>query len=810
MNKIFYYIFITSLFFTASISFSQSKLSGIVCNSKDKSPLAGVSIKVMNNDSVFITGIESDTSGLFLIKDIQPGLYQIKFSLIGYKEKILTTVKINEASDVFLDTVFLVIDKNYKTEEIQVESELPQLQFKDEKKVFNIEDLTSTKGGNALDVFRKIPMIEVDNNDNIMLRGSSNIIIYLDNKPIKSNILKQIPADVIKSVEIITNPSAKYEAEGVTGIINIVTLSVNNDITGYNGFLATGINSNSGFNVNTAINISRKKWRFFLNGGGGKFSTHYNSTSGADYFSTSGFLRTNSSGNSSGNFGYSSIGFEYELAKKQNIGLEAYINLSKFNSNGTSFSTNYNELFSALSNYNNNTNNAGNFNDLNLSLYYSGKYDELGKELNIDLTLTKGGSTNDFRQFILYYDSTGTLLPRPSALNNNFDYNNKTIRFQVDYTHPLSNLSKFEFGIKSFFRENDNDDISDTLNYIINQYVRNYDASNHFRLQELINSAYVTFSHKINTTKFKIGLRVENTHSKGDLITNNSSFEKDYLDLFPTISISQQIGISNEFQVSYSKRITRPNVYRLNPFAVKYSDKYITFGNPQLDPEFTDSYELNHNLFTSIFSVTTSIFFRRGYDLITNYTYLTDSNIAVTTYKNLGGSKSYGLDLILNSSYLKWLTTNANFSIYRTTFDGSIPGDIIQQEGTSWKINFRTYITIANLFKLDIYYTYVGKKLNATGYNDPYQTLDIAISKSFLNRKLNISIRSDDILKTRKWTGITNGIAVTTRWESKIDARVIYLNINYNFGNTDKYYQKSKKVKQNENEQQDQIENKQF
>lgn len=808
MKKILYYFFITSLLY--NVSFSQSKLSGIVCNLKDKTPIAGVSIKVLNTDSVFITGNESDTSGLFLIAGIQAGEYQIKFSMTGYKERILPVVKVNENSNIVLDTIFLVADKNYETEEIQVESDLPQLQFKEEKKVFNIEQMISLKGGSAIDVLRKIPMIEIDNNDNIILRGSGNIVIYLDNKPIKPNILKQIPADAIKSVEIITNPSAKYEAEGVTGIINIVTLSTNKNITGYNGFLATGINSNSGINGNTAINISKNKWRFFLNGGGGKFATHYNSSSGSDYFSTTGFLRTNSSGNSTGNFGYSSIGFEYELANKQNIGLDAYINLSKFNSNGMSINSNYTGTFSLSSYYNNNTNNEGNFNDLNFSLYYTGKYNDLGKELNLDLTYTKGGNTNDFRQFIFYYDSTGNLSPRPSALNNNFDYNNKTFRFQVDYTHPLNSFTKFEVGIKSFFRENDNNDISDTLDYLINQYVRNYDASNHFRLQELINSSYITFSHKINIIKFKVGLRAEHTHSKGDLFTNNSSFEKNYFDLFPTVSISQQIGISNELQLSYSRRITRPNVYRLNPFAIKYSDKYISFGNPQLNPEYTDSYELNHNLFTNIFSVTTSVFFRRGYDLITNYTYSTDSNIAVTTYKNLGGSKSYGLDLILNSSYLKWLTANANFSIYKTTFDGSIPTDIPQQEGVSWKMNLRTYISISNLFKIDLFYTYVGKKFNATGYSDPYQTLDIGISKSFLNRKLNISIRSDDILKTRKWTGITNGIAVTTKWESKIDARVIYLNISYNFGNTDSYYQKSKKVKQNENEQQDQIENKQM
>lgn len=810
MKRIFYCFLVVNLLCTISASFSQSKLSGIVCDSKDRTPLTGVSIKVRNTDSTIVTGTESNISGFFLIENLQQGVYHFKFSLTGYKDKILSEIKIKEGAIISLDTIFLIPYKSYETGEIQIESELPQLQFKDEKKVFNIEQMTNVRGGNAIDVLRKIPMIEVDNNDNIMLRGSGNIVIYLDNKPIKPNILKQIPADAIRSVEIITNPSAKYEAEGVTGIINIIMMPINKNTTGYNGFLSTGLNSNSSINGNTAINVNKNKWKFFLNGGGGKFVNHYNATSGSDYFSPYGFLRTNSSGASSGNFGYASLGVEYELVTKQNIGFESYFNLSKFNSNSTANNSNYTATTSSLSYYNNNTNNEGNFNDMNISLYYAGKYNDLGKELNIDLTFTKGGNTMDLRQFILYYDSTNNLLPRPSAVNNNFDYNNKTLRFQIDYTHPLNNITKFELGLKSFFRENDNDYFSDTLNYLANQYERNYDASNHFRLQELINSAYTTFSYKINATKFKLGLRIEHTHSKGDLFTNSSTFEKNYLDLFPTVNISQQFGISNELQLSYSRRITRPNVYRLNPFAVKYSDKYISFGNPQLDPEFTDSYELSHNLFTNIFSVTTSVFFREGHNLISNYTYLTDSNIAVTTYRNLGGSKSYGVDLILNSSYLKWLTTNATFSLYKTTFDTSIPSDIPQEEGTSWKLNFRTYISIGDLFKIDLFYTYVGKKFNATGYNDPYQSLDVALSKSFFNKKLNISIRSDDVLKTRKWTGVTNGIAVTTKWESKIDARVIYLNINYNFGNTNSYYQKSKKSKQNENEQQDQIENRQM
>jgi outer membrane receptor protein involved in Fe transport len=259
----------------------------------------------------------------------------------------------------------------------------------------------------------------------------------------------------------------------------------------------------------------------------------------------------------------------------------------------------------------------------------------------------------------------------------------------------------------------------------------------------------------------------------------------------------------NEFQLSYSRRITRPNIWRLNPFVNRYNSRFINYGNPELQPEFTNSFELSYNYFSTAISATTSLFYRRSNDVITVYSYLTDSITTATTYRNGAGSTAYGSDVILRSNAFKWMNLNSTFSFYQTKFDSDALTDYKSEEGFAWRANIRSTFTIGELFNLEAYYNYNGKRFNATGFNEPVQNFDVSISKKFLNNKMTISFQAEDIFNTRKWASERNGIGFKSNSSSTYDSRVVYLNVSYNFGNTDKYYQKSKKSKKNENENQD-------
>jgi outer membrane receptor protein involved in Fe transport len=792
---------VIGLFLLAESLLAQGKISGVVVDNKNGAVLRDAMVRVLSlKDSSVVKGAMTDAGGGFVIADVGKGKYFLEVSYLGYAT---FKKRVEVKGDLAVDTVRLRTD-GYATDEIKVEDETPDMTFDDEKKVFDVDKIQMVKGGTVLDVLKKVPMVDVDQNDVVSLRGSSKVLILIDDKPMKFSSLRQVPADAVKNVEVITNPSAKYEAEGVTGIINIVMREKVAGVVGYNGYLYTGVRPDlKGGYGSLGLNLNKGKLSYFVNGGGGVFNYDNASNSRTVYESPASTFESNSDGNGKSKYGFVSLGAEYQLLKDHSVGTDLNFNKNFYDhSMGGLSKTLYGTGLQGLS-YQNSYVGNGDFLNWGASLYYSGKFDKIGRELSVDTYFGKEDSKNIGDQYQQYYDSLGLPAVNPYKQRSETNNNNWNVKLQADYTNPFNDKTKFETGYKGTFRKNDNDYIYDTLDYSVNGYVRSLDASNRFKLNESINSAYGTFSHKIKNFKFKVGLRVEHTHTNGELFTTGFEFKKDYFDLFPSLSLSQKVGLANEFQLSYSRRITRPNIWRLNPFINRYNSRFVSFGNPELLPEFTNSMELSYNYFSTIISATTSIFYRKSYDVITNYSYLIDSITTASTYRNGAGATAYGSDVILRSNAFKWMNLNATFSFYQTKFDGDVLTEFKSEEGFAWRANIRATFTVGELFSLEAYYNYNGKRYNATGFNEPVQNFDISISKKFIKNKMTVSLRAEDIFKTRKWASEKDGVGFKSYSSSTYDSRVVYLNISYNFGNTDKYYQKSKKTKQNENENQD-------
>jgi hypothetical protein len=364
---------------------------------------------------------------------------------------------------------------------------------------------------------------------------------------------------------------------------------------------------------------------------------------------------------------------------------------------------------------------------------------------------------------------------------------------------------KFETGYKGTVRINDNEFSSDTLDYSTNNYVENQATKNHFKLNEYINAAYGDLSGSLGkSTSMKLGLRVEQTNTEGNLITNGIVFTQDYFDIFPTVNISQKVMGVHQVQLSYSRRITRPNIWRLNPFVNKINARYMYVGNPALKPEYTDSYELSFMVYTNLITVNPMLFYRKNNDVISNFSFLVDTNVTVTTYVNASGSKAYGMDFLVSSRALGWLSLNGTLSMYNTKFDEGLITDYAQEEGFSWKANIRSTLTFPELFSLEFYYTYTGKKINAQGINIPTSSFDVGINKSFFKDALSVNLRISDLLETQKWGQEINTSSYKSVITNDWSARMLSLNLSYRFGNTDEYYQKKKKTRQNTNEGTDQ------
>lgn len=785
--------------------YAQGTIKGKVSDLSSSLPVDADVKLFKQGDSALVKGTKCNASGEFSLDAVPSGTYRLEVSLIEYSTMNVENISLTSGQTVSLDTITLK-KQNVSTDEILVEEEKGLIQLTADKKIFNVEKSALTKGGTALDVLKKTPLVDVDINDNVSLRGSQNVKILIDDKPSRFASLKQIPADAIERVELITNPPAKYEAEGVTGIINIVMKK--NENLGFQGSLNGGGNYSdylSGWG-GLDISLKKKKTSAFGNFYSGTWDNKSGYSSTTTYLIQPSVLQSSGTGKNHGYWIWAQGGFEYELAQGKNIGFEGSLGTGKWFNNDNGLARNFSSSGSLMDYYTQTSDRNGLWENFTGSLYFNNKINELGREWSGDITFSR--NRNEMKMQLNKQDFDSLSMPvnntpldqRDTTLMKNYNLN-----VQTDYTHPLSQTTKIETGYKGTFRTNDNEFKSDTLDYSLNNFVTNTDTKNRFKLSEYINAVYGTFSGSIKDFSYKAGIRVEQTNTTGELLTNNTQFKQNYFDIFPSASISQKIGSANQLQLSYSRRITRPNMWRMNPFYRKWSPRFAMVGNPELKPEYSDSYELSFMFFSPVATITPLVFYRQNHDVISSYNYLQDSIITVTTFRNATGSKSYGLDLLINSRALSWFNLNGTFSFYDTKFD-SDPGltDYASEDGFTWKANIRSTFTFTNLFNLELYYSYTGKKINAQGTEVPTQNFDIGISKSFLNDALTVSLKASDIFDTSQWGQDINTAEYRQTSDHDWSSRQASLNLSFRFGNTKDYLQKNKKVKQNQNEKSDQ------
>lgn len=784
------------------------KITGKVTDNESAPVEADVKLLSLSDSSV-IGGSKCDAAGLFSIDKVPYGKYKIQVSSIGYSSRVIHDVSVSSSNPaVKLDTITL--DKqDISTDEILVEDEKGLIQFSADKKIFNVDQSALNKGGTALDVLKKTPLVDVDLNDNVSFRGSQNVKILINDKPMRFASLKQVPAEAIERIELITNPPAKYEAEGVTGIINIVMKK--NDQLGYTG------NFNAGGNYSEKVsgwggfdlNVKKKKTALMGNLYSGNWNNTFNYDGRIDYFTDRSSLIATGLGKNHGYWIWGQGGIEQELSEGNTIGFEGSVATGKWYNSDNSKNNNLNSSGVLTSYFDQLNDRNGMWESFTGSLYFNRKLNDMGREWTGDLTFSRNRNDFAFSQFRQDYDS----LSMP-ANNTPLDQHDTTkiksynLNVQTDYTHPISKETKFETGYKGTFRINDNSFTSDTMNYSINNFVSNENADNRFKLNEYINAAYGVYQSTVGNFTYKLGLRAEYSIVKGELFNDGSKFTHNYVDFFPTVNLSQKIGQYYQLQLSYSRRITRPSIWRMNPFVRKFNPRYIVVGNPELKPEYTDSYELSFMFSSNPVTVTPLFFFRQNHDVISSYNYLQDSVVSVTTFRNAAGSKAYGLDLMLNSRAFGWLNLNGTFSFYNTSFDTD-PSltDYASEEGFSWKANVRSTLTFPGLFDLEFYYNYNGKKVNYQGFDMPSSNFDAAISKSFLKDALTLSLRVADIFNTSQGGQEINADDYYSYSKHRWSSRMASLNISYQFGNTKESYQKKKKVKQNVNEKTDQQDN---
>jgi outer membrane cobalamin receptor len=781
-------ILLFALIISGTDSFSQDKtggtvLKGVVVDKSTGTAMESATIQIFKSeDSTLYSGASSDKSGSFVINNIPEGLYTIKVSYIGYATAVAKNVKAGkDRKEINLGTVKLEVNSEM-TQEINVVDEAPSMTFEGGKKIYDVKKDLTAQNGNVLDMLKNVPSVNVDNDGNVSLRGSGNVKILIDGKPsaLLSNgtqVLQNIPANTIEKVEIINNPSAKYEAEGISGIINLVMKQGQNN-NGYNGNAKVNGGTEDKYNFSTGG--SMRKGKFSFNGNYSYWNYYMPGRSKIDRTSFSSIesrtVNQDLIWNYKGISHYGSFGMDYDIDKLNTLSLVGNV----FFYDRNILANNYLKFFDA------NGNNSGNFhsdnndgrngNNVDLTLTYTKKYEQKEKEFStfVNYSRRREDAPIDYTNF---------------DVNNSAYYTNKNSYFlfnfingQADYTHPFNENSKLETGLKSNVRFIKGELSYKYLDNITGQWFPIAGKDNDADYKDAVSAAYFTYSNKYKDFSYSAGLRGEHTYLDFSILKGAEKYNQNYLDLFPSLSLSQKIGNENQFQLTYSRRINRPNLFFLNPFVEQFDEFTKRAGNPYLSPEYIHSGELGYTRYLPIGSVTLSGYYRSTNNVI-NFVSTVDTNgVTFSRPENRGKSNTYGLELIFQGGFAKWWTYNGSVDYFNTNIFDNSSAASFDKTYNAWSARFSTNASIPDLFDVQFFYFYMGKQQNSQGEIRPMQMMNLAIQKAFFDKKLVLGFRVNDLFNQQRFNLTSSGSDFTQVIAQKTNSRAAFFTVTFNFG----------------------------
>jgi len=778
-------------------SFAQKtvKITGKITDEKAEAlPYALVKLLSLP-DSAMVKSVQANLDGKFSFEQVKTGDYILATSMVGYKN--YKSSKLSIADDFVLPNIKLEsLTKQLK--QVTVEGKKPFIERRADKTVLNVENSIVSSGGTALEVLEKAPGVVVDKqNDQIRLNNKSGITVMIDGKPNilsgadLTTMLGNMSSDQIGTIEIITNPSAKYDAAGNAGIINI-KLKKNKNF-GTNGSIASTLGQGfvSGFpsdlyrtGLNLNLNHRVEKWNIFGNAAYARKSNFnqitVNRTSTANNL-TSKFLQN--FGRANKGDGYSGkIGADYYASAKTTIGV--MVDANTINGRLDNFSQTYiNEQQVGSSNnslVNQQANSKSPANNITANFNIKHDFKKDGENISFDADYS-GFSNKKNETFDADYLDRNNQLVNNTLLRNSTDASIDVFAVKTDYTLPISKSLGLEAGLKSSYVTTKNDFLSEK--YITNNWVNDLGKSNNFIYKENINAAYVNLSKKWEKWEIQAGLRAENTNAKGNSITGQQKFDRNYLSLFPTVFISQNLNKDNNIRYSYGRRVDRPSYQQLSPF-VFYMDPYaFDTGNPFLKPMFTDNFEISYS-YKNAFSV--SLNYSDTRDLIVQITEQNDVTRIVTVGRgNIGRSQNYSAGIYFPLTIAKWWNMQNNGSVYYNKVDdGNLSGAVYNVSNVAYNFNTSSSFRLPNNYSIEMNYWLNSPSINGQERATVFRhALNLGIQKSLMDKKLKVRANIDDVFLTNQWQGEIVYQNLDLQIKNKSSSRRASLNISYSFGN---------------------------
>jgi len=798
--------------------------------------------KKMMND-VVVGGMLTESNGDFRLEKVPVfGSLKLKVSVVGFKpheQAVSFDIKKTETGAPDMSSIANALDKDLGNititiaekmlENVIITAEKPGLQLGIDRKVFNVDKNIVSAGGTAVDIMRNVPSLNVDIDGNVSLRNNSPQI-FVDGRPTTME-LDQIPADAIESVEIITNPSAKFDASGGTaGILNII-LKKNRKV-GYNGSLRANLDSRGRIGLGGDINIRQNKINAFA-------SVNFNQRKSISTGVTERlYTNTNSSysqiqndiSNFDGDFKFIRTGLDYFMTNRSTLSASFNIASGKFEpfSSNEVFTkvlspTTYDSLTKRV------TNSSREFDNLGGSISFKHNFPKAGRELTADINYRGRTGPNNNLLTTQIFNPDLITIDRTLIQRQIGDGKSNNVTIQTDFINPLSENSKMEMGFRAEFNDNTSTNGYYDVDPSTGQIIPTPTSYNDYKSNDRVLAAYATYSNRIKDFGYQLGLRAESSNYQGDLRTTNEKFNIDYpISLFPSVFLNQKLGGNQEIQLNYSRRINRPNFWQLIPFIDSSDILNPSVGNPGLLPEFTNSLELSYQkTFKNKDNFLASIYYKNTNALISRFQEPriipgTSKELLISTYINANSSYVTGLELTMRNNLAKWWELTSNVNLFTSKIDIDDASITSQDQFVSWFAKINNSFKVSKKLSFQLSGSYQSKTVlppggsgnsgggrggggfggfgqtsSAQGYVKPVYYVDAAVRYSFMKEdRASLSLNINDIFRSRVSDVHSEAPGFIQDAIRRRDAQVLRLNFSWRFGKFDASLFKRKSNKQ--------------
>jgi outer membrane receptor protein involved in Fe transport len=756
---------------------------------------------------VLLKGLTTDNKGEFSFEDLPVfGALKLKVSAIGFKADEQTVSFQPGTFDKDLGNIKLQTDVN-QLQGVTVTTSASSLQMDIDKKTFNVDKNIVSAGGTAVDVMKNVPSVQVDIEGNVKLRNATPQL-YIDGRPTTLS-LDQIPADAIQSVEVITNPSAKYDASGGNaGILNIVLKK--NKKTGYNGNLMAGVDRRGSINGGGNFSVRQGKINLTAAVMANQRKDRTDGSTDRTYFGdTLTHIFQDNTTKNNGAFVFGRLGLEYFVTNRTTLSLAGVRVHGEFKPNDVStISTDSISNAGTVSSSSQRTSNSSRiFNAYGLQGGMVHNFAKEGAQLTADGNFFSGKNSGQALYTNNNYDANGNYIGSltQQQLSNG---NNQFLTLQTDYTNPLTKKTKLEAGLRAQINKIENNNELYTSND--GAFTKIPNSSINYHNKNNVYAAYTTVTSSIKDFGYKVGLRAESSNYTGELTSTGQQFSNKYpISLFPSIFLSQKLANKQEIQLNYSRRINRPNFFQLIPYTDRTDSLNITRGNPDLVPEFTNSFEFSYSkTFKKNNSFLASIYYKHTNNLITRFLdTLFNSGLQktelVSTYVNANSSYSYGAEFTSVNYINKWWDLTANVNIYNSKINTDNVSGASQDAILSWFGKLNNNFKLPSNFSIQLSANYQSKtnlpvssggqqfgppqaQSSSQGYIKPFWSTDIAIKKTFLkNNVAAVTLSVSDIFRTRVNEQISTSPYFYQDYRRLNNPQMVRLNFSYRFGKMD-------------------------